>query len=268
VYYFDFGFSSHAKMLLLFIQNKSDSPSFLLKILAAQGGLEAYASAARLARPLQTAQVQSQIVAPSKLHMPSAPAVSTQSVITMPSGICITHSFITKRIGIRDIINMPSPSLLSLTTADPDGILKYASSVLHIEVVGIPILDQQLKKILCHFPFLEGLSFTDCDVSSLAGISSCPCLRHFHVRGHCFDELPAEMSSLRRLWTLEISSGTLRSLPSFIGELSNLHALIITNTLVSELPVEIGQLKRLRALDLGRCPIASLPDSVRKLRVN
>lgn len=112
------------------------------------------------------------------------------------------------------------------------------------------------------------VNLSNCDVSSLKGISSCPQLQHVIVRSHRLHELPDELTVLAgSLETLDVSNGPLRHLPAFVCEFRALRQLNVSNTMIRRLPDEIGQLVHLRSLDVGRCPVESLPESIRKLRV-
>jgi len=115
---------------------------------------------------------------------------------------------------------------------------------------------------------VSGLNLSNCGVASLAGIGSCPQLRHLIVREHQLTKFPDEMDVLANsLENLDMSTGPLSELPTFLCDFHKLVSLNASNTLVSELPQNIGQLVQLRALDVSRCPIRSLPESVRNLRV-
>lgn len=75
-------------------------------------------------------------------------------------------------------------------------------------------------------------------------------------------ELPDEISSLRQLRGLKLSSNHIEKLPPWIGILNQLEQLNLSNNRITELPETIGHLQDLRNLDLSRNHITELPESV------
>lgn len=188
------------------------------------------------------------------------------------SGLCETHSWISKKANLTGII-LEDYSEMDLEK----GLQQYSTSVLHLESSGVLrgerlsslSTSQKINRLLQFFPNVQAVNLSFNDVECLDGISSCRSLKHLILHGHRLQEIPQEMAKLKdTVMTLDLSSGPLCSLPDFICNFKNLRQLKLGFTLVSELPGQFGHLLRLRMLDLSGCPIGKLPESFRRLRVS
>ena len=77
--------------------------------------------------------------------------------------------------------------------------------------------------------------------------------------------LPASITRLTALESIDISNSSIANLPDSIGNLVNLRSLSLSNTRVNKLPDSICNLASLRSLCLGGTTISALPDSIRAL---
>ena len=74
--------------------------------------------------------------------------------------------------------------------------------------------------------------------------------------------LPASLSDLDSLTTLQVDKNSLTALPEEVGDLSNLSVLIASNNFIESLPETIGQLSQVWYLDLGYNNLETLPSSI------
>jgi hypothetical protein len=79
------------------------------------------------------------------------------------NGLCATHGFISKKSGIQSLVNTSSAASLALSAVESYSIMKNSPTVLHIEVVNVPVVSSQFKRLLQAFTFLEGCSFVSRD---------------------------------------------------------------------------------------------------------
>jgi hypothetical protein len=79
------------------------------------------------------------------------------------------------------------------------------------------------------------------------------------------DELPKEISNLKKLEHLDLGGCKFTKLPNEIGELVNLEYLDLSDNGIDELPESFGNLTELNELDLRKTPLSTYPKSFTQL---
>lgn len=93
-----------------------------------------------------------------------------------------------------------------------------------------------------------------------------PNLEKLNVQGNQLKALPAQLSKLRKLKTLDARNNQISDVHGNIGALSKLETLKLTKNNLSKLPASLWRLPNLKALHMSLNYLDTLPEDVRRLK--
>jgi len=113
--------------------------------------------------------------------------------------------------------------------------------------------------VLCIDVANQGLTKLPANLSSLDRIES------INLLGNRFEAFPSVLAELTTLDEISLSSNGMKYIGPEIGKLKNLRILIINKNNLKTLPKEIGELTNLLYLDVGENPLNELPEEIKNL---
>ncbi len=142
--------------------------------------------------------------------------------------------------------------------------LPYMPNLTNLEIVGCP-LDQIPKQIyklpLTHLSLIEGK--TSCDFP--LEITQMKTLEHLWLSSNNISNLPEELFGLTNLKSMVVSDNRLTKLSPSIKKLKNLKFLDIGHNGIKKLPKEIGLLSQLEHLNISSNWLEYVPSSIGEL---
>ena len=114
---------------------------------------------------------------------------------------------------------------------------------------------------------IERLEYVTChNVRDLEGIERLKDVIYLDVSGNNLVEVPATISSLKKLRTVNLANNRFREVPTALFSLKNLEEVILSNNQIEYVSPDIAKLQQLRRLDVSGNKIIELGSGVPKLQ--